>query len=184
VIYKINRDLKVARVTEGLAPGPLQPLSGDYLDSHSLGQAADFDIEIPKDKRNPDDIRKIAMKNGMNGFVTYDAFFHMDGRTGLAAFIDMRGVKLQSGKKDCSSFEFSRIKQIAAGHLREDPSKNYLAAWVGDEIYVYLISGISDDGILDKERWVIKAPKGFKGFENGQALTYKTETGTSTLTLR
>jgi hypothetical protein len=96
----------------------------------------------------------------------------------------MRGVKLQSGKKDCSSFEFSRIKQIAAGHLREDPSKNYLAAWVGDEIYVYLISGISDDGILDKECWAIEAPKGFKGFENGQALTYKTETGTSTLTLR
>jgi hypothetical protein len=149
-----------------------------------LWQAADFDVEIPKDKRNPDDIRKIAMKNGMNGFVTYDAFFHMDGRTGLAAFIDMRGVKLQSGKKDCSSFEFSRIKQIAAGHLREDPSKNYLAAWVGDEIYVYLISGISDDGILDKECWAIEAPKGFKGFENGQALTYKTETGTSTLTLR
>jgi hypothetical protein len=104
VIYKINRDLKVARVTEGLAPGPLQPLSGDYLDSHSLGQAADFDIEIPKDKRNPDDIRKIAMKNGMNGFVTYDAFFHMDGRTGLQP------------SSTCVASNYSQVRRIAA-HL-------------------------------------------------------------------
>ncbi|MDR3774035.1 MAG: hypothetical protein P4L26_11840, partial [Terracidiphilus sp.] len=65
-----------------------------------------------------------------------------DSRTGTPSIIDMRGVKLPTKKHDCESFEFSRVKQIAAGHLREDLAQNYLAAWVGDEIYVYLIRGV------------------------------------------
>jgi len=96
----------------------------------------------------------------------------------------MRGVKLPSKNHDCGSFEFSRVKQIAAGHLREDSSNNYLAAWVGDEIYVYMIHGISNQGMLDKKLWVIQAPKGFNGFEIGNGLTYKTETATDMLTLK
>jgi hypothetical protein len=96
----------------------------------------------------------------------------------------MRGIKLPTKKHDCASFEFSRVKQIAAGHLREDASKNYFAAWVGDEIYVYLIRGVSDQGILDKKLWVINAPKGFKGFQTDQGLTYETETEKAVLTLK
>jgi hypothetical protein len=182
VIYKISSDLKVSRVTEGLAPGPLQKLSGDYLDSHNLGTGVDF--EISGENAKPEKVLHIVAKDGMFGLVAYDSFFHMDGRTGPSSFIDMRGVKLPSAKHDCESFEFSRVKQIAAGHLHEDSTQNYLAAWVGDEIYVYLIRGVSNDGLLNKKLWVIKAPKGFNGFETGQGLTYKTETETAVLTLK
>jgi len=182
VIYKISSDLKVSRVTEGLAPGPLQEVSGDYLDSHNLGSAADFEIEGGNGR--PDEVLKIVAASGMNGFVAYDFFYHMDGRTGSPAFIDMRGVKLPTKKHDCEDFEFSRVKQIAAGHLREDSTQNYVAAWVGEEIYVYLIRGVSNDGLLNKKLWVIKAPQGFKGFETGQGLTYKTDTATEILTLK
>jgi hypothetical protein len=45
VIYKISSDLRVTRVTERLAPGPLQKVSGDYLDSHNLGMGVDFEIQ-------------------------------------------------------------------------------------------------------------------------------------------
>ena len=182
VIYKISADLKVTKVTEGLAPGSLQKLSGDYIDSHTLGKAADFEIEARN--TTPEKVLQIVAKDGMGGLVAYDSFFHMDGRTGSSAFIDMRGVKLPSSKHDCESFEFSRVKQISVGHLREDSARNYLAAWVGDEIYVYLIRGVSIEGMLNKQLWVIKAPQGFKGFEAGQGLTYKTEAATAVLTLK
>ena len=181
VIYKISPDLTVARVTEGLAPGPLQKLSGDYLDSHALGKAADF--EISGDAKTEDVVR-VMFKNGMNGLVRYDTFYHVDDRAGLPSFIDMRGVQMPSKNHDCSAFEFSRVKQIAVGGLREDPSRNYLAAWVGDEIYLYLIRGISNEGMLDKKLWVLQTPKGFQGFEPGKGLAYKTETGTAVLTLK
>lgn len=181
IIYKIDSAMKVTRVTEGLAPGPLQKLSSDYLDSHNLGMAVDF--EISGGKSDPEAILQTAEKTGMGGLVAYDSFFHMDSRKGPVSYIDMRGVKLP-GKHDCSEFEFSRVRQIAVGHLREDPKMNYLAAWVGDEIYVYLIRGISDQGLLDKKLWVIKAPHGFTGFEPNQGLVYKTETGEAVLTLK
>jgi hypothetical protein len=182
VIYKIGPDLKVSRVAEGLAPGPLQKISGDYLDSHTLGMAVD--MEVPSGKATPETVMQIMTKNGMNGFAIYDSFYHVDHRTGSPSIIDMRGVKLPTKNHDCESFEFSRVKQIAAGHLREDSSQNYLAAWVGDEIYVYLIHGVSEEGMLNKKLWVIEAPKGFKGFEKGQGLTYKTETEMAVLTLK
>ena len=182
LIYKMDANLQVTRVAEGLAPGPLQKVSGDYLDAHNAGMAVDF--EIPDGDAKPEALLKTVAKSGMNGLVVYDSFFHMDARTGSPSFLDMRDVKLPSKKHDCSSFEFSTVKQIAAGHLREDPSQNYLAAWVGDEIYVYLIHGVSNEGMLDKKLWVIKAPQGFNGFERDQGLTYKTGSATSVLTLK
>ena len=87
-------------------------------------------------------------------------------------------------KLDCDLFEFSRVKQIAVGHLLEDSSRNYLAAWVGDEIYVYLIRGVSNEGMLDKKLWAIKTPPGFQGFETGKGLAYKAGTATAVLTLK
>jgi len=182
LIYKIDANLKVTRVAEGLAPGPLQKVSGDYLDAHNLGMAVDF--EIPGGDAKPEALLKIAATSGMNGLVVYDLFSHMDGRSGSPSFLDMRGVEIPSKKHDCASFEFSKVKQIAVGHLREDSSQNYLAAWVGDEIYVYSIHGVSPDGLINKKLWVIKAPPGFGGFDQNHGLTYKTETTTAVLTLK
>jgi hypothetical protein len=182
LIYKVTSDLRVSRVAEGLAPGPLQLLSGDYLDSHNLGQAADF--EIQSEKTSPEAALNLALKTKMNGFVVYDAFYHMDGRKGLPYLIDMRGSYVPSGRHDCDNFEFSRVKQIAAGHLKEDAARNYLAAWVGDEIYVYLITGVTDVGLLNKKKWVSKVPSGFEGFLPEKGLTYKTAAGTETLALK
>ena len=121
VIYKISSDLKVTRVTEGLAPGPLQKVSGDYLDSHNLGMGVDF--EIQGENATPEKVLQIAAKSGMSGLVAYDSFFHMDGRTGSPSFIDMRGIKLLTKKHDCASFEFSRVKQIAVAIFVKIPQR-------------------------------------------------------------
>jgi hypothetical protein len=181
IVYKMSSDLKVSRVKEGLAPGPLMPISGEYLDAHSLGLAADLDF--PDDSRQ-EAFRKIMASNSFNGFVAYDTFYHMDLRRGGPWFIDMRGVKVPGNSKDCSAFEFSRVKQIAAGGVREDATKNYLAAWVGDSIDVYLIAGVSREGIFDKKQWVLPTPPGFKGFDPGGGLAYTTASGTAILSLK
>ncbi|MFZ1087142.1 MAG: hypothetical protein WAN35_19435 [Terracidiphilus sp.] len=62
--------------------------------------------------------------------------------------------------------------------------QSYLAAWVGVETYVYLIHGVSPDGLLNKKLQLIRAPQGFKGFEQDQGLAYKTKTATAVLTLK
>jgi hypothetical protein len=142
------------------------------------------DFEVSGENATPEKVLQIAKKGGMSGLVAYDSFFHMDGRTSSFSYIDMRGVKLPTKKHDCAAFEFSTVKQIAVGHLREDAAQNYLAAWVEDEIYVYLIRGVSTDGLLNKKLSIIKAPQGFKGFESDQGLAYETETSTAVLTLK
>jgi len=183
VIYKVSPERELTRVAEGLAPGPLQKLSGNYLDSHEIGEAADFTIGQGQGKpEEADRALQIALAK-FGGVVAYRSFYHVDGRKGPTSFLDMRNVELPSNTGDCNSFEFSKVREIAAGRLREDSSKNYLAAWVGDEIYVYLIQGISSRGMLDKKLWVVKAPVDFKGFIPGQGLAYKTTSGTALLTL-
>lgn len=184
MIYKLSPEGEPARVTEALAPGPLQKISGEYLDSHKTGSALDF--SLPESQENPENRIKtldIAMSH-FGGVVVYRNFYHVDGRKGRTSYIDMTGVELPVNVRDCGSFEFSKVREIAAGPVREDSSKNYLAAWVGDEIYVYLIAGISGQGFLNKKLWVLKAPKDFKGFNPGQSLTYETPAGKNLLTLK
>jgi hypothetical protein len=183
LIYKVSPKSEFTRVTEGLAPGPLQKVSGDYLDSHWTGLAADF--TMGQGRGNPENVRQAFLmafgKSG--GLVSYHSFFHVDMRKGPASYIDMGNVELPSHARDCSSFEFSKVRQIAAGQLLEDSSKNYLAAWVGNEIYVYLIRGISSRGTLDKTLRIVKAPADFKGFIPGQGLAYRTGLETTLLSI-
>ena len=183
VIYKVSPESEVVKVTEGLAPGPLQKLSGDYLDSHELGMGVDFVIGQGQVKPSEADHALQAAMANFGGVVAYRDFYHADGREGPVSYVDMRDVDVPLKAQDCSSFEFSKVRQVAAGHVHEDSSKNYLAAWVGDEVYVYLIQGISRRGMLDKKLWVVEAPAGFKGFTAGQGLTYETASGSALLSL-
>jgi hypothetical protein len=161
----------------------LQKISGEYLDSHETGQAADFTLGGGQGgPANADKVLQIALAN-FGGVVAYRSFYHADSRKGPVSYIDMTDVQLPPKVENCSSFEFSKVRQIAAGHLREDSSKNYLAAWVGDEVYVYLIRGISARGMLDKKLWVVKTPTMFKGFIPGQGLAYETASGTTLLSV-
>jgi len=179
IIYKVGPKLELTRVTEALAPGPLQKLTGDYLDSHDIGMAVDIELQSAR----PVQEMVSQFRGHFVGVVAYDTFYHVHSRKGATVYLDMRHVKGIPKEHTCKSFEFATVKQIAAGGLREDPSKNYLASWVGNEIYVYLIRSIASDGLLDKQLTIIKAPAGFSGFEPNAGLTYKTASGNATLTL-
>jgi hypothetical protein len=45
IIYKVSPELEITRVTEGLALGPLQKVSANYIDSHGIGEAVDSPID-------------------------------------------------------------------------------------------------------------------------------------------
>src|SRR5258706_532899 len=176
VIFKVSKDLLVTRVKEELAPGPLRPLSGSLLDSHESGYAADLSVDKSQgDQKTKDSVVEAILEQFTN-VVAYATFFHVDSRAGAGSYIDMTQVDAISKDKTCESFEFSKVRAIAVGHLAGQEG-NSLAAWVGDEIWLYRIYRVKEDGLLEKAHWVVKAPVGFSGFLPADGLAYKNDAG-------
>jgi hypothetical protein len=175
VIYRLSNGDKVTRVLEGLAPGALQPISGDYLDSHALGEAADIELSGDQDKPAARDrFLKAAMTN-FGGVVSYPAFWHVDSRSGGGSYVDMTSVPNPPEVNKCEAFEFSKVRQIAFGSLKGE-TKKYLAAWVNSEIYLYSLQ-FRADGLLDKTVEVWPAPEAFNGFLPGEGLLFANDKG-------
>jgi hypothetical protein len=149
MIFKVDNKMKVTRITEGLAPGKLVPVTGEYLDSHAIGHGIDMTIDEPmNDPKKREDLVKSSMKY-MGNVVEYKNFIHSDGRNGNGTYIDM--VHIQNPPKDntCESFEFSRVEQVLIGTKNGDPTP-VIMALAGDEVYFYKIKAIRLDGRLDK----------------------------------
>lgn len=158
ILFKVSKNLKVTRVKEGLAPGPLVPLNGDFLDSHTLGSG--MDLTLGKDQKDP--TKRMAMiqaafKNKMGGVVEYANFIHVDGRTGKGIYVDMTGLATPPEGDNCAKFQFSMPEEIAV-LPKNDGSGNYLLARVGKQIYQYKIHKIRDDGFLEKTLVIKPAP--------------------------
>lgn len=171
LIYEIGNENAVSRVTEGLAPGPLVPVTDKYLDSHTTGDAVD--VVAPDEKQHPG-AREKFIKAGIEnfgGFVAYRNFFHGDGREGSPWFIDMSGVDSPLEGDNCSKFEFSTVDAIAAGQLDGSGKQTYLVAKVGEQLYIYLISGLRDGKFLNKKLWTVPVPADFKSFATGDPAT-------------
>lgn len=152
MIFRIDKEMQVTRVVEGLAPGPLVPVSGDYLDSHTLGVAVD--LEISKDGK-PEDLEKSRREfvrltlEKFGGVVAYSGWYHVDGRGGRKMYLDMTHAQVPNDKHDCAGFEFSTVDDIQIA-TKETGRGNYLLAFVGDEIYAYKIHKFLDNGMMEK----------------------------------
>ncbi|HEX7028092.1 MAG TPA: hypothetical protein VF268_12695, partial [Gammaproteobacteria bacterium] len=135
IIYQIGENDTVTRVKEGLAPGPLVPLTGNFLDSHALGQAMDFTAENKDQKSketNHTALRDAMLSNGNFGMaVQYKDFIHADMRKGGVTYIDMTETEPYSKTKSCEDFEFSLVDQIDAGYIGNDKNRKYIVAVVG-----------------------------------------------------
>lgn len=179
VIYRVSSDMSVTRVKEGLAPGPLVPLTGDYLDSHTLGEAVDLDLGA---QQSDAAVRRKFAESALQDFgsvVEYAKFFHMDHRAGTGTYIDMTGVANPPQSKTCEDFEFAPVRQISAGTVSAIAGGNLLAAWTEGKVYLYRIKAFLPSGLLDKERWVVTPAADFGGFAPGAAgpLRYTTASG-------
>jgi len=155
MIFKVDNNMKVTRLTEGLAPGKLVPVSGDYLDSHTTGSAVDLTLSN-KDLKKPNamkDFVDVSLKH-MGNVVEYKNFLHMDGRKGKGIYLDMTHVENPPKRQNCEDFEFSRVEHIEVGWMKKEKLPA-IVALAGDEVYFYLIKGIRKDGRLDKEIRVV-----------------------------
>jgi hypothetical protein len=167
VIYRVAPDLAVTRVKEGLAPGPLVPLTGAYLDSHTLGEATDLDLGGQQGDANA---RRKFVEAAMGQFgnvVEYTTFFHVDSRVGPGTYVDMTELATPPKTKTCADFEFSPVRQVSAGSISALGKGNVLAAWAGGKVYLYRIKSFLPSGLLDKESWVVNVLADFGGFASG-----------------
>ena len=155
IIYRVDKNMNVTRIIEGLAPGPLQPFSGDYIDSHTLGLGVDFAVQF-KDKNvmQKNELVALAMKD-FGGVVQYDGWFHADNRAGYKIYIDMSHVKTPHDQHNCMNFEFSTVEYIQI-MAKKAENRNYLLVSVGDSIYQYKINKFLDNGLIDKEMEILK----------------------------
>lgn len=157
VIFRVDDDMKVTRVIEGLAPGPLLPISDEYLDSHTLGMAVDMEIsqndgEMIKTKKPMIDI---LLKN-FGGVVEYKNWFHTDARSGRKMYIDMRHLDVPENKLSCADFEYSTVKLISIVK-KNGVNGNLLSAYVDDKLYVYKINKFKDNGLMEKSLEILMA---------------------------
>lgn len=162
VIFKVDNKMKVKRVTEGLAPGPIIPVTGEYLDSHSSGHGIDMSLEN-KAMADPEKRRSFIKTslNNMGNVVAYKNFLHMDGRKGKGMYIDMQHIKKPPKDKTCASIQFSRIARIQIGRKKGEKAGTIIAL-AGDKVYFYKINKIGLDGMLDKSLKVVPMSEGKK----------------------
>lgn len=162
MIFKVDNKMKVKRLTEALAPGRLVPVSGDYLDSHTIGFGIDMSPS-EKDFKKPNvmkDFTEIALQE-MGNVVEYKDFLHVDGRKGKGIFIDMTHIKNPPKDRTCESFEFEKVKAVRIMRRKTDGVPVILAA-TEKEAYMYTIKGISKNGMLDKELKIVPLGKAKK----------------------
>ena len=162
LIYTLDAKNKVTRVIEGLAPGPVQRVSGRLVDMHVTGQAIDFSPEGEFEDAASKLEFSLSALNEFGYVVVYENFYHAEARTGRHVFVDMSHARLDAETRDCEDFEIPPIRQVAVGPL-EGESDNVLAAWVADEIWIYTIDAVREDGLLEKSVLTMPVPAGFAG---------------------
>lgn len=150
VIFRVNKHMKVTRVIEGLAPGPIVARNDEYLDSHALGMAVDFKLgkSAMADPKRRKAIVHISLKHGGN-IVEYRNFFHMDHRKGKGSYIDMTRIDNPPKNGTCADFQFSRVQHIEIDYKKGEKG-GYLIALASKEVYIYKIKRFLPDGLMEK----------------------------------
>jgi len=160
-IFQIDKNDKVSRIIEGLAPGHLIELSekDDYLDPHTTGTAIDLQLK----SKEPEKYRKFAessLKFGLST-VLYKNFIHTDKRNGKEIYMDLMCLDDYKNEGSCEKFQFSRPEQIIAGKL-PNSEFGYFIAKVNNELFCYKILGFEKSTYIKKEIKIIELPEDFK----------------------
>lgn len=176
-IFQIHKLDSVSRITEGLAPGHLIPISpvDNYIDTHTTGTAIDMQLG----GSNPDKVSIFAdssMEHGRS-LVLYKNFIHTDKRDGKPTLLDLRYLNDFIQENTCENFQFAQPESIAAGKISGKANKFFIAQ-VGDQLFCYEIKGFEANGLIDKMVTIRDKPMDFKRFkEEGGFIKYETFSG-------
>jgi len=151
-IYRIRANGEIQRINEALAPGPLIARDDQRLDAHTLGLGVD--MGAAKGPKGEDRLPVLARSGAAKAhMVLYKHFVHMDLPDDVPGFVDVSDREEFADADKCEGFQFSQPGSIAAEGVQ-------LAAMVGDEIDVYSIAHVGEDGLLDKTLVKFKRPDG------------------------
>jgi hypothetical protein len=177
LVYTYDPRTGPHRILEGLVAGQLRPVSGRFVDDHTMGFGVDLSVD-----RFDDRLITAAVKNGMS-LVRYKTFVHSDGRNGFVTFVDLSDRALPRPEtKTCEAFEFGLVEGLAAGTLSGSAGVRYLVALTATDITIYRFHRIRPNGTLDKEVWIQNRPPLVTGLavtSNGQ-VELRTRDGSST----
>lgn len=149
IIFRVDSAMNVTRVIEGLAPGPVREISGDYIDSHTLGLGVDYTAKAKNGEKLDSSSMVTALLQSFGNGVEYKNWFHADQRSGKKMYIDMKHIENENAGKNCAEFEFSEVKSIRIEERNGDG--NFLIAYVGKNLYVYKIKNFLGNGLIEKE---------------------------------
>jgi hypothetical protein len=160
-LFQINKSGSVSRITEGLAPGHLIPVSDvdNYIDPHTTGTAIDAQLG----GSNPEKDKIFAasvIKHGLSP-VLYKNFIHTDKRDGGPTLLDLRYLDDFKEENTCENFQFPQPESIAAGKIPGKANKFFIAQ-VDNKLFCYEILGFKADGWINKIVTIIDKPNDFK----------------------
>jgi hypothetical protein len=175
LVYERTANGGLHRLVEGFAPGRLQPLSGRFRDSHTLGEAVDLTVGHSE---SVDTLAFIsaALQQSMS-LVQYHTFFHADFRRGSVFYVDLSDrAPPVTDSITCAKFEFSRVDGLAGGHLAGD-STTYLVALTSQDVTIYRFDTIRASGMLIKHSWMRPRPPSTTGIVTGSTHQVQLTTG-------
>jgi len=153
LVYTYDPRTGPHRILEGLVAGQLRPVSGRFVDDHTMGFGVDLSVD-----RFDDGLITSAVKNELS-LVRYKTFLHTDGRNGFVTFVDLSDRALPRPQtKTCEEFEFSLVEGLAAGTLSGTAGVQYLVALTATDITIDRFHGIRPNGTLDKRVWIQNRP--------------------------
>jgi len=160
-IFQIDQSDSVSRITEGLAPGHLIPVSDteNYIDPHSTGTAMDAQL-AGSDPGKAKIFASSAIKNGLSP-VLYKNFIHTDKRDGKPTLLDLRYLEDLPEANTCAQFQFPQPESIAAGKIPGKANKFFIAQ-VDDKLFCYEILGFGADGWIKKRVSMVDKPNDFR----------------------
>lgn len=167
MIYQIDKNDSINRITEGLAPGHLVKISieDDYFDPHSTATAIDMQLgsnDIEKKRK----FAEGSIKSGMS-VVLYKNFIHTDKRDDNIIFLDMMHLDDYASNNTCEDFQFSHPDEIIAGKIKNQKDLFFLAK-VDHEIFCYKIKGFDRSIFINKDIYILKTPSDFDTFQIDQ----------------
>jgi hypothetical protein len=170
-IFQLSPDGRVQRLREALAPGPLVPFNLERIDPHTLGTAIDL---TGIEGKTADAPRRFAVElsKEMN-VVYYRGFVHSDKPDRVSGsgyqFVDVSDREEFKGADKCLEIQFSQPEVLAIGKIQGAGESLYLAVSVAPEVYLYRITRITEEGLLEKQITRLPLPKDAIGLECSKA---------------
>lgn len=169
-LFRVEAGGRIKRLREALAPGPLLPFNLERMDPHTLGAAADVTATNEKDPDSPIRLaRELAKKMQV---ILYPGFIHFDQPEGTeehgGTFVDVSDRREYPKATTCEAMQFSQPSALCVGKVDGLGGPVRLAVQVGRDVYLYRITGISEDGFLEKDVTRIPLKSGDEKLEVGE----------------